>query len=604
MGRPLKWQANPVMQNIISKNRTGKDELHWLELQKAERYVWRKNMRRMPESVRTYYRRMGIVENLFDEDGSSYCGRADLHQNLRFELKTDLTDQQLRERILLAWTIMRQSHILLSSSTAYLHDIREGPFSERWIDKCFVYAWPKTVNDAITATRAEVIFVADEYPEIDARDFFRHVMNTSRALDQKKSLSRLYVMPFKHTKQGTVLLHMIAVLAHQITDGLTTYRWNRHLTTILNSSNDELLMELEHLLTDDTEMLQRLPHAQEALYPVRSFNPARERWHWLMTRILRHVHRPPPASFQNPLRRTKISNSQRFPSKYDKVINYNTVPPLNAGNISVDVEGRAMQNIRFLCKQAGISVGSGCFVLVAMTLMALEERRNPDVALEDRLPFVGSFPVNPRPFFSGQSTTGKEDSCMLAFSDGVTLPFLSGDLDLVGRFKLLGRQAHRQLRQYQKKRKSQEEELHLGSKSPSQLIPALYCSTLERMEGRVKSESKAGFNVSEKYPAATSPTLATCGISSVGDVSGVAPPKVDLENTKGKDLAADLRGFSSTVRPRDGEFLVGAVGHKDSLGFGVSYDATAIDPARCEEWTQLMRTMLDRDLDLAPVSKL
>lgn len=194
---------------------------------------------------------------------------------------------------------------------------------------------------------------------------------------------------------------------------------------------------------------------------------------------------------------------------------------------------------------------------------------------------------------------------MLAFSDGVTLPFLPRNLDFRGRFKLLGKQAHKQLRQYQKRKRSAEEELHLGSRSPSQLIPALYCSTLERMENRAPEDKKTGLNVQGLYPAKTSPTMATCGISSVGDVSTILKmPAVNLDQPGDKDLIAEFKGVSSCVRPRDGEFLVGASGDQQHLGFLVAYDANAIDPARAEEWKELMVTMLDKDLFPGEMAKL
>lgn len=549
MGRPLKWQAQGLIQDIVQRNLQNREKVYWLELQRAERYAWQK------AGDRKYFRRMGVVESLFDGDGEYWCGRADLHQNVRFELKTKLNDAELRERIILAWTLMRHSHVLLSSKALFRHSAG----GQKWTDKGFMYDWPLDFSSAVEQTQAQVIFVVDSYPGLDAQDFFQHTMNTGRAVDPQVSLSRLYVMPFQKTSRGTFELHMILILAHQITDGLTTYRWNNHLTQIMNMSSIELTRNLHELFGNEADMLKRLPPAQEALYPVRSHSRARERWHWLLTRILRNVRTPPPASFQNPLRREKpLSAAHTFSHTYDKILDYNQTPPLNAGRVSVDIRGRSVQNMRRLCKEAGVSIGSGAFTLVAMVMMQLEEQRVPDIPLNDRLPFVGSFPVNPRPFLSGEPTTGKENSCMLAFSDGVTLPFLPSNLDFVGRFRLLARLAHRQLRQYQKKKRSLEEEIHLGSKSPSQLIPALFCSTSERMEGRVPDEKKSGIVIQGAYPATVSPTLATCGISSVGDVGALlVTPDVNLDASTDKEIVAELKGMGSTVRPRDGEFLVG-----------------------------------------------
>lgn len=589
MGRPLKWLAHPGMQNIVSGNREEEKPLSWLDLQDAKRYQWRRYWRR------TYYRPLGVVENLFDADGALYCGRADLHQNIRFEIRTKLNDQQLRERIILAWTVLQHDQVILGCGSQYLNELNGKGGSSKWTEKCFVYNWPESGKEALADSRSQIKFVEDMYHDVDSLKFYDHIMNSSRALDANKALSKLYVMPFQRTAGGNVALHFTCILAHQIVDGLTTFRWAKELTALLNANTAYLEKQLEGLCLDEQKLLSRLPPAQEAYYPTRSHSPARERWHWLITRILRHARRPPPASFQNPLRRPEpLPEAQKFPSRYDKILDYSEIPPLNSGRVSGDLYGRSVKNMRRLCKEAGISIGSGLFTLVAMAMMEMEQRRHPDVPLEDRLPFVGSFPVNPRPFLAGEPTTG---SCMLAFSDGVTLPFLPRDLDFNGRFRLLGTQAHKQLRQYQKRKRSAEKELHLGSRSPSQLIPALYCSTLERMENRAPNERKAGINVQGLYPAKASPTMATCGISSVGDVSAILQmPVVDLDNIGEKDLVADFKGISSCVRPRDGEFLVGASGDKQHLGFLAAYDANAIDPGKAHEWKDLVVSMLDQDL--------
>lgn len=597
MGRPLKWLSHPGMQSIVSGNREQQKPLSWLDLQDAKRYQWRRYMRR------TYYRPLGVVESLFDADGSLYCGRADLHQNIRFEIRTNLSDDELRQRILLAWAVLQHDQVILSCGSRYLSELNGKSGSSKWTEKCFVYNWPESSGEAVAYSLYQVKFVEDAYPDVNPVEFYDHIMNSSRALDARNALSKLYVMPFQRTQQQTVMLHFITVLAHQIVDGLTTFRWAKELTALLNMNDDDLREKLDSLCSSEENLLTRLPLAQEAYYPVRSHSQARERWHWLITRVLRHARIPPPASFQNPLRRPEpLAQAQSFPSKYKQILDYSEVPPLNSGRVSGDLYGRSVQNMRRLCKEAGISIGSGLFTLVAMAMMEMEQRRHSDVPLKERLPFVGSFPVNPRPFLAGEPTTG---SCMLAFSDGVTLPFLPRDLEFNGRFRLLGKQAHKQLRQYQKRKRSTEEKLHLGSRSPEQLIPALYCSTLERMENRAPEDRKTGINVQGLYPAKASPTLATCGISSVGDVSAILKmPVVDLDNPGDKDLVAEFKGISSCVRPRDGEFLVGASGDQHHLGFLVAYDANAIDPAKAEEWKELMVSMLDKDLFPAEKAKL
>lgn len=583
--------------------------LHWLELQESERYKWQKLQAHSSEKKqRVYYRRLGVVENLFDADGKLYCGRADLHQNFRVEVRTILSDEQLRERVILAWTLMRHSHVLLSCQSMSLHDLLPGYQNQNWTDQCFVYRWPGSTVDAVEETRSQICFVTDVYPNINSQEFFRHAMNTARAVNSLQALSKLFVMPFERTNRETILLHFIPVLAHQITDGLTTYRWINHFSQILNSSESQLLAALDALFANENKLVRGLPPPQEALYPLRSHNTARERWHWLLTRILRHVRSPPPAAFPNPLRRhSPPSKATTFPPTFDKILDYSTTPPLNAGHIAADLVGRSARNMRTLCRGANISIGSGCFAFVSMVMMHLHEQQNPHIRLANRLPFVGSFPVNPRPFLSGEPTTGKENSCMLAFSDGVTLPFLPSNLGLTRRFKLLGKLAHKQLRQYQKRKRTLAEEIHLGSRSPSQLIPALFCSTVERMEGRAASSQKAGVIVQGNYPAKTSPSMATCGISSVGDQSAVlAELEVDLSQPipEGKDMLADFKELNSVVRARDGEFLVGAIGYDNRFEFRVSFDANAIEMESAREWKRLMESLLDVDLELGDKAKL
>lgn len=598
-----------MLQRLVQDARQADPPLHWLDLQDANRYKWVKVISQDPTSSgRTaYYRRQGIVEGLFDSDGTLSCGRADLHQSHIYEIRTSLNDDQLRERIVLAWTLMRVSHVLLSTQSVYLDQIVPRAPSRKWSEKCFLYRCPRSLEEAIDEARQQVRFVEESYSTVDRQQFFLHILNTNRAIDSNTALARLHVLPFESTNHGTIRVDFLPVVAHQITDGITVYRWASHFAKILNMPSTIIKSSISTLIErPDTTIPPRLPPPQESLYPARSSNLSRQRWHWLLTRVLRHVRTPLPPAFQNPLRRTITQRSPTpFPPTYKKVLDYNTTPPLNAGHVTATVTYPNTQKLRSLCKKARISVGSGLFTLVAISMMTLEERRNPTTELHARLPFIGSFPVNPRPFLS-TNTTGVENSCMLAFSDGVVLPFLPTYLDLAGRFNVLGRLAHRQLRQYQKRTVSGTEEVMMGSRSPSQLLPALFCGTLERLEGRYDTSQKAGVNVQGAYPAAAGGSLATCGVSSVGDVAGIlavdgdgkegASADVDRSENGDQDVVAKLEYLTSVVRPRDGEFLVGAIGdsRKDEFMFSVSFDANAIDDERVWEWKGLMEGMLDK----------
>lgn len=598
-----------MLQKLVQDARQSDPPLHWLDLQDANRYKWVKVIGQVSTTSGrvAYYRRQGVVEGLFENDGSLFCGRADLHQNHIYEIRTSLNDDQLRERIVLAWALMRVSHVLLGTQSVYLDQIVPRASSRKWTERCYLYRCPRSLEEAIEEAQQQVRFVEESYPTVDRHQFFLHLLNTNRALDSSTALARLHVLPFERTNHGTIRVEFLPVVAHQITDGITVYRWASHLAKILNMSSTTIKSSILTLLeTPETTIPPRLPPPQESLYPLRSPKIARQRWHWLLTRILRHVRTPNPPAFQNPLRRTITQSSPTtFPPTYQKILDYTATPPLNAGHVTATLTYPNTRRLRSLCKKARISVGSGLFTLVAISMMTLEERRNPTTELHARLPFIGSFPVNPRPFLS-TNTTGVEDSCMLAFSEGVVLPFLPTYLDLAGRFKLLGRLAHRQLRQYQKRAVSGTEELMMGSRSPSQLLPGLFCSTLERLEGKYETSQKAGVNVQGAYPAAAGGSLATCGVSSVGDVAGIlavegngkegAAAGADGDGSGNQDVVATLENLTSVVRPRDGEFLVGAIGdsRKDEFMFSVSFDANAIDDRRVWEWKELMERILDK----------
>ena len=561
---------------------------HWLNRYAKAYHQWHSFKR---DGSLFYYRRLGIVESFFDTDGTDLEGRADLNAHLILESRCSLSKDALRQRVSLAWAVLRTQHTLLSARALLASDFLPGVEEGRH-DRYFVIEELKSIQNAVQNASDAVEFVEDQHPHIDVEDFYRHVMNTSRVIDSGVALAKLFVLPLEPLSHGRYRFQPILVAAHQITDGLTIYRWNSHLVDLLNLDTTELEQQLACLCS--TPVSRRLPPAQEDLYPPVRGSLARQRWFWAISRILRHTRHPPPPSFPNPLRRAFVqARATPMPPKYSKVLSYSRVPPLNSFNQEASLSPRATNNLRLLCRAAGASIGSGCFALVALVMMILQERQHPSIALPQRLPFVGSFPVNPRPFLAGPTTTGAEDSLMLAFSDGLALPFLPSDLPVEGRFKLLARQADRQLRMFQKKKRSQEQEIHLGSRSPSQLIPSLYVGSVERAENKVPPERRRGINPQGAYPARQSETLATCGVSSVGSrTSLIGAGKYDLEQP-GKGFVADFRDFRSAVRVRDGEFLVGSAGDKDQLHFSVSYDGNAIDPAKVASWKKLMEDVLE-----------
>jgi hypothetical protein len=199
----------------------------------------------------------------------------------------------------------------------------------------------------------------DQYPHVDVQDFYRHVMNTARAIDSDKALAKLFVLPLELLSYGRYRFQTILVAAHQITDGLTIYRWNLHFLDLLNLDPAELEQQLTSLCSHS--VASRLPPAQEDLYPPIRGNAARQRWFWAVSRILRHTRRPPPSSFPNPLRRTTaLAQATSMPPTYSKVLSYSKIPPLNSCNQEASLSPMATNNLRVLCRNAGASIGSGC----------------------------------------------------------------------------------------------------------------------------------------------------------------------------------------------------------------------------------------------------
>lgn len=563
----------------------------WLESYATHRHDWH---RLEKNGHSAYCRRIGVVEGLFNTDGVDFEGRADISTELHVELSTKMSLGALKSRILQAWSILRQKHVLLASKVLKPAGFLADGINWDPEDRLFEFEPSICSERMIDEGKQHLTFVQEHYPKVSRDEFFTHTLNTGRCLNASEALSRVYVLPVNPQDHAIRSLDFVFVTAHEITDGLTVTRWMASFIDLLNMSAQQLVREAERLCS--ITPVSRLPPAQETLYPPIKGNSPRQRWFWLLSRILRHTRRLPPISFQNPLRRRyPLTKAVPMEPRFQNILDYTRVPPINTFAVRAVLSLTASRRLSTLCRDARISVGSGCFALVAVVIMLFEERRNPHVQQHERHPFVGSFPVNPRPFLTGQSTMGKEDSLMLAFSDGVSLPFLPSDLDLEGRLRLLGKVADRQLRRYQKRTRSLEEEVHLGSRSPTQLLPLLYLDTLERLEVKSDASRKRGWNIQGAYLARSGTSLATCGISSVGARSAIIQSgKYDTQIIpNGKDIVTDFRNLESNVRARDGEFLVGAVGDNGQLRFNVSYDGCAIDPDLAEEWKKVMETILE-----------
>ena len=163
---------------------------------------------------------------------------------------------------------------------------------------------------------------------------------------------------------------------------------------------------------------------------------------------------------------------------------------------------------------------------------------------------------------------------------------------------MLVRQVHRQLRMHQK-RKGVEElracDADLGSRSPKQLLPSMYLTSIERSEMLLGPEGRVCLSPQGQYPARPGNGLATCGVSSTGLRSGlISSGRYDVhDESSRKEFVADLRAFGPGVRAREGEFLCGnSADEKGNFNFMVSWDGNAIDPEKVKVWAEVMEGLL------------
>lgn len=599
---PPRIYTSPMSQGSSASN-----DIDWLARYAGNHHDWHT----LRSETETYYARpLGIVETAFDHDGIDFEGRADVNALSTFEANISISEEEYRRRILLAWACLRAHHGLLRSKVVEGSTLPQGAGLSRQ-ERHFVVTKPRTPSHLIDKARQHIVFVEDHYKDIDHEQFFRHVMNTTRTIDPAICLSKLFVLPRRRLNNGRYRLNLLMVAGHEITDGLSNYFQHSHLIRLLNTSSAKLEEDLATFVAQ-ADVAKLLPPAQETLYPPVSGNRARQRWIWTISKIFRHVRKPPPAAFSNPLRRAEpFEHARKMPATYESILDYTKTPPLNSFTYHIKLSRQASNRIIRLCRQAKISIGSGCFTVVALSMMIMRERHSSSSEDLSRLPFVAGFPVNPRPFFRNPKTV-PTDSLMLAFSDGISLPFLPSSLALAGRFRLLARQAHRQLIVYQKRPRTPEQLklLGLGPRSPSQLLPGNYLGMIERTEAMLPPHRRRHDEMGNEilglqgaYPARRSDTGQTCGVSSVGDRTRfLTQGLVDLDDIKEEDkgegggvFKVDFRDVLAAVRVRDGEFLVGSAGDDEGLHFTAMSDGNANDEERVHEWMKVVREMFEGD---------
>jgi hypothetical protein len=563
---------------------THRETEHWLARYASDYHSW--STIATTTGHRAFQRRLGLVEYSFDTDGSEYGGRADLHTLLTLEISRAGTSKEgVRRRIALAWANLRLQHPILMSRT-----VEDGTTGAR----SFVIDVQGSADEALRKAREGIVWVDDYYKAVDEQELYEHCYNVGRIIEPQSCLSKLHVLPLVRLQNGNYELRFLIVMAHQIADGLSGYSFFSHFIRLLNTQQSNIEREIE-VFGKEEEIWKRLPLAQEDLYPKVAGNKARERWFWAIIRVLRHVRKTLPPTFVNPLRRaTRLPSAIAYPPTFAKLFNYTPEarPPMNSGFITAALSATASARLVALCREMKVSIGAGCFALAGLSMMEIYEKRYPEVQEKERLPFTASFPLNPRAFFAAPTPA---ESCMLTFSEGIVMPFLSSALPVEGRFKLIARHANRELRMYQKRSQGQTLDEH----SPGRLLANGYLFQTERVDSKLPPHRRTGINPQGTLPANVGKYGATCGVSSVGSTAGFFKPGTySLEPVKGEEVgehfAADFRSLKTGVRARDNEFLIGSSTDVDGIvNFGVSYDRNAISLEAAEMWTKTIRGLLE-----------
>lgn len=510
---------------------------------------------------------------------------------LTLAIRHRLTQAELRRRIVLAWTSLRLQHVLLMSRV-----VEDGESGKR----CFVVDVPVSREQAVRYVEGGVVWVGDvlgDDVEVDEKEIYHHAYNVGRIVDPAVCMAKLHVLPLKRMGDGTTEVRFLIVMGHQISDGLSAYNWFSHFIRILNMTALEIERDIDTFRTASS-IKKILPPAQEDLYPPVAGNIARQRWFWAIVRVLRHVKATLPPTFVNPLRREeRLETAPALEPKFDKLFDYSpaAAPPMSSSHITASLSAAASTRLITLCRAANVSIGAGCFALAGLSMMEIHESRYPDIPDAQRPAFTASFPLNPRAFFTNPPTA---DSCMLAFSEGVVMPFLPARLPVEGRFKLVAKHANRELTVYQKRLKNKGGgDGSLGKHTPNQLLATGYLSQIERVQAKLPTEMRSAEFIDPQ--GSLTPRVgeygSTCGVSSVGSIASFFKRGThDLENMDNKDFAVDFRNVVTGVRARDNEFLVGSSTNAEGIvGFGVSYDMNAISQDTAKMWSKKISGLLE-----------
>ncbi|KAJ4342773.1 hypothetical protein N0V95_006867, partial [Ascochyta clinopodiicola] len=441
-----------------------KEQPHWLDRYATDFHAWSSST--ATDGQTWFQRPLGLVETSFDADGAYYGGRADMTGTLSCEVRHQLSKEDFRRRIAAAWTCLRLRHVLLLSRRCDDEGLR-----------CFKIDVPRSVEEAVRDVEESTVWVEDWYEDVDEVEFHEHALNVARVIEPEKCLSKLHVLPLRKLPGGkTYALRFLIVMAHQISDGLSAYGWFKDFIRLLNLPPVAIEEEIRTCLHPEA-VRRRLPPAQEDLYPRIVGNKARQRWIWAIVRVLRHVKKPLPPTFQNPLYRThRRSEPLPLEPTFSKLFAYSgpNMPPMSTGHLTATLSPAASKRLTTLCRTTKLSIGAGCFALAGLAMMDTHATLHLDPSTPPiKIPaMTASFPLNPRAFFTPPPAA---ESCMLAFSDGIVMPYLPASLPIEPRFLLTARTANRELRAYQKRLRTTDSgrvAAGLDRHSPARLLAA------------------------------------------------------------------------------------------------------------------------------------
>ncbi|KAI9709363.1 MAG: hypothetical protein M1820_003483 [Bogoriella megaspora] len=557
-----------------------KEEKHWLDRYASGFHGW--TCHTQADHGCHSSRNIGLVESGFDDDGRNFEGRADVHGLLKLHIEGSYSEENLRERIELVWANLLLRYPMLRATVIESHRSNGTPQRHFTIKKPGINR-----GEYLAQSTSTIVQLKDHtYYHVDPADFLKHAENTSRILNPAQTQSKLFVLPPDPRSESSFQVSLMFIIAHEITDGLTMYNWLPHFHSLLNQPISSLRKTLDSSLTHGFH----LPPAQEDLYPPIIGSLARQRWHWLLFRILRHIRRPLPRAFPNPLSRQHPfppGSAPRLPPSYPTILDYSTVPPLLTYRAYAVLPPQASATFLSLTKDLNVSPGATAFALLGLVMQTLHASLHPTAP---RDPFIASFPLNPRSYF--QPPVTEAASLMLAFSDGIVLPFLPPDLPVIGRLRVLAKRAQRELRRWQKR--------ELGEKGKRDVLGNLYCWTQERR----------GWDVQGEYNVRPRESGATCGVSWLGKVEDfIRGPRWEGGDTKvnnengGDDREAEFKALwvdvDNGVRVREREFLAVGVIMGESVRFAVSYDGNAYDEELIRKWEKTMETILLEDSERA-----